>query len=51
LRLAGGLDWDADRQGTWVDLGVEDGGLTDDVAVELPACSSRRGSSVMAAAQ
>jgi hypothetical protein len=36
LRVAGGLGWwDADGQGTWLDLRVEDGGLTDDVAVEL----------------
>ncbi len=33
--LAGGLGWDADRQGTWLDLGEEGGGFADDVAVEL----------------
>ena len=35
LGFAGGLGWDADGQGTWLDIRVEDGGLTDDVAVEL----------------
>jgi hypothetical protein len=35
LRLAGGLGWDADRQGTWLDLGEKGGGLADDIAVEL----------------
>jgi hypothetical protein len=35
LRLAGGLGWDADGQGTWLDLGGEGGGLADDVAVGL----------------
>jgi hypothetical protein len=35
LRLVGGLGWDADRLGTWLDLGGEGGGLADDVAVEL----------------
>ena len=35
LGLAGGLGWDADRQGTWLDFGEEGGGLPDDVAVEL----------------
>ena len=35
LWLAGGLGRNADRQGTWLDLGEKGGGLADDVAVEL----------------
>jgi hypothetical protein len=35
LWLAGGLGWDADRQSTWLDLGEEGDGFSDDVAVEL----------------
>ena len=35
LWLAGGLGRHADRQGTWLDLGEEGGGLADHVAVEL----------------
>jgi hypothetical protein len=35
VRLTGGLGWNADRQGTGLDLGVKGGGLADDVAVEL----------------
>ena len=35
LRLAGGLGGIADPQGAGLDLGVEGGGVADDVAVEL----------------
>jgi hypothetical protein len=35
LRFVGGLGWDADRQGTWLDFGEEGGGFSEDVAVEL----------------
>ena len=35
LGFAGGLGWDADGKGAWLDLGEEGGGFADDVAVEL----------------
>src|SRR5512133_4133186 len=35
LGCAGGLGWDADREGAWLDLGEQGGGFADDVAVEL----------------
>ena len=35
LGFAGGLGWDADGKGAWLDLGEQGGGLADHVAVEL----------------